>query len=106
MKIILDKENYRNVLRILKGFSEKKVGYKEYDGEELAQRLDLQINVSNDEEAQLMKLNDVYKGIFIVKAGVVDPDCIVKWRLKCQGKITQLRFGQFEKNLGQICPKP
>jgi len=88
---LLDKRNYGVVLPILKGLAEKSFDYIEHYGEELAQRLLMQSDLASDEEARLMGLEDVYKGIFIPKAGVVDAACLVEFYeqefLRMGGKI-------------------
>jgi glycine/D-amino acid oxidase-like deaminating enzyme len=88
---LLDEENCREILPILNSLTEKSLKYTEYSAEELAHKLCMRIDLSKDEEARLMKLESVYKGIFIPKAGVVDADCLVKFYeeefLKLGGKI-------------------
>jgi len=88
---LLNEGDYREGLPILKTLAEKRFEYTEYEGKELAQRLRMQSDLAADEEAQLMRLGNVYKGIFIPKAGVVDTDCLVKFYeqefLRLGGKI-------------------
>jgi len=76
---LLDEKNFDEVLPILKDLSEKKFAYEEYESEELAEKLCMQTDLTTDEEAQIMKLGNVNKGIFIPKAGVIDADCLVKF---------------------------
>lgn len=76
---LLNEKNYGEVFPVLKGLADKGFTYKEYDAEDLARRLCLQIDLSDDEEASLMHLANVYKGIFIPKAGTIDADCLVKF---------------------------
>jgi glycine/D-amino acid oxidase-like deaminating enzyme len=76
---LLNEADCNEVLPILKGLSKKDFEYREYDIEGLARRLSMRINLTGDEEAQMMKLGNVLKGIFIPKAGVVDADCLVKF---------------------------
>jgi len=88
---LLNEENCREVLPILRSLSEKNFEYEEYEVKELTQRLCVQSDLTGDEEAQMMKLGNVCKGIFIPKAGVVDADCLVKFYeeefLRLGGKI-------------------
>jgi FAD-dependent oxidoreductase domain-containing protein 1 len=76
---LLGEDDFAEMAPILKGLAAKSLKYKEYNAEELAKRLGLTISLRGDEEAELMGLKDVYKGIFIPKAGIVDADCIVKF---------------------------
>jgi glycine/D-amino acid oxidase-like deaminating enzyme len=54
-------------------------------------KLDMHTSFADDEEARMMGLGDVYKGILIQKAGLIDVDSIVKFYesefLKLGGKI-------------------
>ncbi|RJS81577.1 FAD-binding oxidoreductase [Candidatus Bathyarchaeota archaeon] len=56
--------------------------------------------MADDEEARLMGLKDVYKGVFIPKAGIVDAACLVEFYekefLRLGGEI---RFGVKAENL-------
>jgi glycine/D-amino acid oxidase-like deaminating enzyme len=76
---LLGEDDFAEMAPILTGLAAKSLKYKEYNAEELAKRLGLTISLRGDEEAELMGLKDVYKGIFIPKAGIVDADCIVKF---------------------------
>jgi glycine/D-amino acid oxidase-like deaminating enzyme len=88
---LLNEKSYEDVSPVLKGLSAKGFSYKEYDAGDLACKLDMQTDLSCDEEACLMRLGNVYKGIFIPKAGIIDADCLVKFYeeefLKLGGKI-------------------
>jgi glycine/D-amino acid oxidase-like deaminating enzyme len=88
---LLSEEGYEETMPILKGLTEEGVGYKEYGKEELAQKIGVRTDLTNDEEAQLMKLGNVYKGILITKAGILDADSIARFYeeqfLKLGGKI-------------------
>jgi len=77
---LLSEDDFAEMAPILKELAAKSLKYEEYEAEELAKRLELTIRLRGDEEAELMGLKDVYKGIFIPKAGIVDADCIVKLR--------------------------
>jgi FAD-dependent oxidoreductase domain-containing protein 1 len=95
-----DEEGYRQTHPVLKNLARKGLEYKEYDGHELAEKLDVQINLDNDEEARLMGLTNVYKGVFIPKAGLIDVDSLVKFYesefVKLNGKI---RYNTEVKNI-------
>jgi glycine/D-amino acid oxidase-like deaminating enzyme len=76
---LLDKESYSEMLPILKALSKEDFEYREYEGTELGQKLGVKTDLESDEEAKLMGLRNVHKGVFIPKAGVVDASCIVKF---------------------------
>ena len=76
---LLSEGDYAELTPILKELASKNLKFKEYEAEELAKTLGLNISQKGDEEAELMGLNDVYKGICIPKAGIIDADCIVKF---------------------------
>ena len=76
---LLSEDDFAEMAPILKELAAKSLKYEEYEAEELAKRLELAIRLRGDEEAELMGLKDVYKGIFIPKAGIVDADCVVKF---------------------------
>ncbi|MEM4703623.1 MAG: FAD-binding oxidoreductase [Candidatus Bathyarchaeia archaeon] len=86
-----DKEGYVKMLPVLKDLSDKGFKYVEYDEDELAKKLDMRTNFADDAEAQVMGLGNVYKGILIPKAGLIDVDSLVKFYetsfLKQGGKI-------------------
>ncbi|MEM2987612.1 MAG: FAD-binding oxidoreductase [Candidatus Bathyarchaeia archaeon] len=76
---LLGGDDFAEMAPILEKLAAKSLKYKEYEAEELAKPLGLNIHLRGDEEAELMGLKDVYKGIFIPKAGIVDADCVVKF---------------------------
>jgi glycine/D-amino acid oxidase-like deaminating enzyme len=97
---LLSEEGYKEKISIIRGLVEEGVGYKEYDVEELTQKMCMRTDLSSDEEARLMKLRNVYKGILITKAGILDADSIVRFYegefLRLGGKI---EYGVCVKNL-------
>ena len=88
---LFDEEDYKKMLPVLENLSRKGFEYEEHSEEELAEKLGVQTNLAGDEEAKLMGLGNVYKGIFIPNAGVVDVDLLVKFYesefLRLGGKI-------------------
>jgi FAD-dependent oxidoreductase domain-containing protein 1 len=88
---LFDEEGYRKMLPVLKDLAAKELKYVEYDGDDLAQKLDMKTDFSNDEEAKMMNLGNVHKGIVIPKAGLIDVDLLVKFYksefLKLGGRI-------------------
>jgi len=74
-----DEEGYRKMLPVLKDLASKGFKYTEYDEPELARKLEMRTNFTSDEEAQMMGLGSVHKGIHIPKAGLIDVDSLVKF---------------------------
>jgi FAD-dependent oxidoreductase domain-containing protein 1 len=86
-----DKDGYGKVLPVLKELARRGFKYVEYDDRDLARKLDMRTSFAGDEEARMMGLGDVYKGVLIQKAGLIDVDSLVKFYesefLKLGGKI-------------------
>jgi FAD-dependent oxidoreductase domain-containing protein 1 len=101
---LFDEEDYRKMNCVLEGLSRKGFKYEEYSEEELVEKLGLKTNLADDEEAKLMGLRNVYKGIFIPKAGIVDVDFLVKFYesefLRLGGKI------QYGTNVESVAVEP
>lgn len=70
-------EHYRTAEPILKSMAEDGLEYRVYEEEELAKQLNLRTSVAKGEEAQMMGLADVEKGVFVPKAGSIDIDLLV-----------------------------
>ncbi|MGQ9537975.1 MAG: NAD(P)/FAD-dependent oxidoreductase [Candidatus Bathycorpusculaceae bacterium] len=92
---LLSIDDYKEMTPILRNLTAlNSLKYAEYEAEEIASRLGAVVCLAGDEEAELMNLKDIYKGIFIPKAGIVDADCVVKFYeeefLKLGGEI---RYG-------------
>ncbi len=88
---LFDQEGYNRQLPVLKELASKGFEYKEYDEKALASKLEMRTDFSDDEEARVMGLGNVYKGILICKAGLIDVDSLVKFYesefLKLGGRI-------------------
>jgi FAD-dependent oxidoreductase domain-containing protein 1 len=88
---LFDKDDYLKMLSVLKDLATKGFQYVEYDGSDLSRKLNMRTDLAEDEEAQLMGLGSVHKGILIPKAGFIDVDSLVKLYesefLKLGGKI-------------------
>jgi glycine/D-amino acid oxidase-like deaminating enzyme len=99
-----DEDGYRRMTPVLKDLASKGFKYAEYDDTELTRKLDLQTNLSGDEEAQMMNLGNIHKGILIPKAGLIDVDSLVKFYetefLKNGGKI------QYNTEVKEIIVEP
>jgi glycine/D-amino acid oxidase-like deaminating enzyme len=74
-----DEEGYRRMAPVLVDLARKGFKYKEYDENELVMKLDMKTTFAEDAEAKMMGLGDVYKGILIPKAGLIDVDSLVKF---------------------------
>lgn len=76
---MFDQDGYRRTLPVLRDLAERGFEYDEYDADDLAEKLDMQTDFADDDEAAMMNLGDVYKGILIPKAGLIDVDSLVKF---------------------------
>jgi glycine/D-amino acid oxidase-like deaminating enzyme len=99
-----DEEGYRKMLPVMEDLASRGFKYTVYDESDLARKLAMRTNLSNDEEAQLMGLGNVYKGIHIPKAGLIDVDSLVKFYesefLRLGGKI------QYNTEVTEITAEP
>ena len=88
---LFDEDGYNRMLPVLRDLASKGFQHIEYDERELAKKLEIRTSFAEDEEAQLMGLGSVHKGILIPKAGFIDVDSLVKFYesefLKMGGKI-------------------
>jgi len=86
-----DKDGYGKMRPVLEDLARRGFQYKEFDEDEIAKKLDICTDFADDEEAKLMSLGDIYRGILIPKAGLLDVDSLVKFYesefLKLGGKI-------------------
>jgi glycine/D-amino acid oxidase-like deaminating enzyme len=101
---LFDEDGYRKMLPVLKDLASKGFRYKEYEENELAQKVGIKTNFADDEEAQLMGLGNVHKGILIPKAGLMDVDSLIKFYesefLKFDGKI------QYNTEVTEVAVEP
>lgn len=101
---LFDENGYKKMLPILKDLVNKGFQYFEYDEAELAKKLGMRTNFQDDEEAQMMGLGNVYKGILIPKAGLIDVDSLLRFYesefLKLGGKI------QYSTEVTEIAVEP
>ncbi len=88
---LLAKREFKEIVPVLKGLAGRGLEYEEYDVDRLASMLCMQTELSTDEEARLMELQDVHRGVYVPKAGVVDADYLVRYYeeefLRLGGKI-------------------
>jgi FAD-dependent oxidoreductase domain-containing protein 1 len=99
-----DEDNYRKMVPVLKELAAKGLQYREYEGEEVSKKLEMKTNFEDDEEARMMGLGNVHKGIFIPKAGLLDVDSLVKFYetefLRAGGKI------QYNTEVKEVAVEP
>lgn len=88
---LFDEDGYRKMSPVLRDLAAKGFQCKEYGESELAAKLDMRTNFAGDEEAEMMGLGSVYRGVLISKAGLIDVDALVHFYesefLKLGGKI-------------------
>jgi FAD-dependent oxidoreductase domain-containing protein 1 len=86
-----DEDGYRRMLPVLKELANKGFKYEEFDEGELVKKLEMKTAFAEDQEAKMMGLGNVHKGILIPKAGLIDVDSLVKFYesefLRLGGKI-------------------
>jgi len=101
---MFDREGYAKVSPILKDLASRGFQHIEYSENELAQKLEMRTSFAGDEEAEMMKLGEAYKGILIPKAGLIDVDSLVKFYetefLRLGGKI------QYNTEVTEIVVEP
>jgi len=70
---LLTEKEYGEISTVFKELALKsELRYTEYDGKELASKLSVRTNLKKDKEAQSIGLEDVFGGILIPKAGVIN----------------------------------
>lgn len=74
-----DEDGYRKMLPVLKELGNKGFQYKEYEESDLSRKLGMKTSFVDDEEAKMMGLGSVYRGVHIPKAGLIDVDSLVKF---------------------------
>jgi FAD-dependent oxidoreductase domain-containing protein 1 len=99
-----DDDGYRKMLPVLKELGARGFQYQEYDEADLAKKLDMRTSFADDEEAKMMGLGNVHKGILIPKAGLIDVDSLVKHYesefLKLGGKV------QYNTDVEELAVEP
>jgi FAD-dependent oxidoreductase domain-containing protein 1 len=108
---LLDERGYGETVRVFKKLKRiLNLEYTEYDETDLAQKLQVQTDLTKDEESRIIGLKSIFGGILIPKAGVInDVDCLVKFYenefLRLNGKIeygvkAESLISEPEKTLG------
>ena len=97
---MFDLDGYRRMLPVLKDLAGRGFKYVEYDADDLVAKLDMQTDFASDDEATMMGLANVHKGVLIPKAGLIDVDSLVEFYetefLRLGGKI---QYNTAAKNL-------
>ncbi|MFP3985423.1 MAG: NAD(P)/FAD-dependent oxidoreductase [Candidatus Bathyarchaeia archaeon] len=76
---LFSEDRYKMVEPVLKSMAKEGLEYKVYEREGLAKSLNLRTEVTKDDEAQMMRLTDVEKGVLVPKAGSIDIDLLVQF---------------------------
>jgi len=72
-------ESYKQVFSVLGELKAKGLAYKEYLLEDLSRILGLHVSFGGDQEAQRLGLGDVYRAVFVPKAGVISVMSLVRF---------------------------
>ncbi len=76
---LFSKERFKIIEPVLRSAGESEFEYEIFDADKLEELLNLNTYVTEDEEAQMMGLENVEKGVFIPKAGAIDIDLLVQF---------------------------
>lgn len=76
---LFSESRYKLIKPILKQMANEGLRCDLYEAEDLAERLKVETEVNKDEEAQMMGLANIEKGVFIPKAGSIDIDLLVQF---------------------------
>lgn len=76
---LLSAKAYRSVLSSLNKMRKKEVEMRIYESEILRRRLNMNVDLGDNEEAMMMHLENVDKGILARKAGRLSPDALVRF---------------------------
>jgi glycine/D-amino acid oxidase-like deaminating enzyme len=99
-----DEDGYRKMLPVLKELADKGFKYTEYEEDEIAKKLAMKTTFAGDQEAQMLGLGNIHRGILIPKAGLIDVDSLVKFYetefLRLGGKI------QYNTDVKEVIVEP
>lgn len=76
---LFSKERFKAYEPILRSMGENGFEHEIYEADRLVECLSMKTKVTEDEEAQMMGLMDVERGVFIPKAGSIDIDLLVQF---------------------------
>ncbi|MFW9803179.1 MAG: NAD(P)/FAD-dependent oxidoreductase [Candidatus Thorarchaeota archaeon] len=84
--------NHESVQNWMRKMKESGIHYKVYDKKQLNEMIpSLNVDFSNDEEAELMNLQEVDYGLFGGDCGVLDPTRLVEWYFEEFKKISDVK---------------
>jgi glycine/D-amino acid oxidase-like deaminating enzyme len=72
-------EDYANKVDLIKMIRDRGVEVEEYTDEELQRILNINTRVSETEFGRILGLKDVYRGLYVLKAGFLSPDKLVNY---------------------------
>lgn len=97
---MFDEGGYRRMLPVLKDLLGRGFKYSEYDADDLGRKLNMQTSFAKDDEAVMMGLGNVYRGILIPKAGLIDVDSLVNfYETEFQRLGGKIQYNTFVTNL-------
>ncbi len=97
---LITEEEYKRNKPVLQTMKNMGLEYKIYDADYLAKTLNINVKVSQDEEAQMMGLVDIDYGLFIPRAGCIDVDSLVKfYEQELRKKNVEIKCGVEAKEL-------
>ncbi len=70
---------YHKIIPVLKDLANRGFKYVEYGEGDLVEKLGMRTDFSGDKEAEALGIKDVYKGVLIPKAGLIDVDSLVRF---------------------------
>lgn len=74
---LVDDKRFVELNPVLEKMKQNKLEIRLFELDDLAKMLNIKTTVSQDEEAKMMGLPDIHKGIFVPRAGVIDVDSLV-----------------------------
>lgn len=75
---LFHEESYKRIEPVLEEMRKRGLEFELFDEDGLSKKLKINTRVSEDEEARMMGLRDVSKGILVKKAGSIDVERLVK----------------------------
>ena len=88
---LLTKRKYFEIKSALNYIAKKGLDFELIDRDSLEKRINVRTSISHEKDSKLLGLEDIYLGIFIKKAGIIDPLKVVKFYeeqfLKLRGKV-------------------
>lgn len=76
---LFNEDKFREIEPVLEDMKNSGLEFTLYEPDELTEKIKINTNVSQDEEAQMMHLPNVYKAVFVSNAGSIDVESLVKF---------------------------